>query len=120
VSNPVKGEIGFDGAGKRWTLVYSVNALCRMEDELGEGPMALATAMMSDPQKIRIGTVRTIFWAGLADNHPDLTKDGAGEIMTAIGLDAAMQHIAKAFTAAFPAAEAGRPLARAPRPGKRS
>jgi tail tube GTA-gp10-like protein len=119
VSNLVKGEVGFDAQGRRWTLIYSVNALCRMEDELGEGAMALA-ATMADPAKVRVGTLRTVFWAGLADNHPELTQDGAGALMTAIGLDTAMQHIAKAFTAAFPAAEGGRPLARAPRPGKRS
>jgi hypothetical protein len=120
MSNPTNGLIGFDAAGRRWTLVYSVNALCRVEDALGEGAMAIA-AMMADPAKVRVGPMRTMFWAGLADHHPELTLEGAGELMDAIGLPTAMEYVAKALTAAFPKQDGAGPLARAAaRPGKRS
>lgn len=119
MSNPTRGTIGFDAGGKHYTLSYSVNALCEMEDRLGAGATAVA-AQMADPSQLRIATIRTLFWAGLRDHHPDLTEAGAGGIMSEIGIPAALEIVGKAMAAAFPA-DAGRPLAgRQGKPGKRS
>lgn len=120
MSNPTKGEVGFDADGKRWTLVYSVNALCALEDKLGAGAMMVAE-QMANSSNLRIATVRTLFWCGLRDHHPELTEADAGDIMTDIGITDAVDLVGKAFAAAFPAdAGTARPLAAGRRAGKRS
>ena len=120
MSNPTRGEIGFDAGGRHYRLVYSVNALCALEDKLGEGAFSIAQ-MMSDPARMRIATVRTLFWAGLRDHHADMTEEAAGELMGAITIPIALEHVGAAMAAAFPAdASASRPLAAGRKAGKRS
>lgn len=108
MSNRTKGEIGFDAGGKRYTLCFSVNALCALEDRLEIGAVTVAQ-QMADASTMRIGTARALFWAGLQDAHPELTLDAAGAVMSEIGITAAVEVISKGMAAAFPD-EAGGPL----------
>jgi hypothetical protein len=79
---------------------FSANALCELEDAIGMGVNAVAT-QMSDPSTMRLTMVRTVFWAGLRDHHPDITLHQAGEIITDLSLTKAMELVSKAFELAF-------------------
>lgn len=106
MSNKAKGETSFEVGGKQYRLVYSINALCELEDAFGEGVIQVA-AKMSDPAKLRLKTLRTMFWAGLRDLDGDITEKAAGEMMTELGLARAVKLVSDAFVAAFPEAAAG-------------
>lgn len=105
MANREKGEVSFEAQGKTWTLRFSTNALCELEDATGKGAMAVAEEM-NDPERVRIKTLRAMFWAGLTDNH-DIDVKAAGDLMNEIGVDKAGLLIGEAFQASFPDAEAG-------------
>ena len=110
MSNPHKGEIEFTVGGKTYTLYFSINAMCELEDALGGNVVELAT-LMADSSKVSIKNVRTVFWAGLRDHHEAMSITDAGRLMSEMGVAQAMELVAKAFTLAFPdGGEAKRPL----------
>lgn len=116
MANPVKGEVAFEALGKRYVLSYSVNALCQLEEEIGESVIALSAKMQAG-EGASIRMIRSIFRAGLLDNQGEITEKEAGDIMTEIGVAEASGLVEKAFALAFPDAPrggSGRPLAAKP------
>jgi hypothetical protein len=116
MANINKGEVEFTSGKKVYTLSFSTNAMCDLEDRLGKSIVEIG-GLMSDTSNVRITLMRTIFWAGLRDHHEAMTEVEAGRLMDAVGLIEASQMIAKAFAAAFPEAPANGPL---PEPAPRS
>lgn len=81
-------------------LRYSFRALERMEDHLGSGLPELAAA-----PKMR--QIRTVLWAGLADEDPALTPEATSDLVdlapgdtVAARLEYISGRIAEAFAAA--------------------
>lgn len=116
MANPHKGEVEFEAVGKTYKLRYSTNAICELEDKLDRSFTSIARDIVDaakQPEKVRFGTLRAIFWAGLQDCHPDLSVKDAGDLMVEVGgVAEAMQLISEAFVLAFPAQEetkGGRP-----------
>lgn len=110
MANRHRGTVEFRYDGKTYTLSFSINAMCELEDLLGDsfGDMM---AKAQDPTKVSMKTVRAMFWAGLRDHHNEMTIQDAGHLMTEIGLTEAGELVAKAFAAAMPeAAKAAGPL----------
>lgn len=104
--NPHKGDVELKAGDATYVLRYSIDAICSLESELDKGFPAIA-AEMGDPGKMRLSVVRQVLFAGLRENHPDITLKQAGElIVTAGGAIVVLGKIAEAFGAAFPEAEA--------------
>lgn len=108
MNNPHKGDTSFEVAGNTYTLRYSHLALIRLENKLDRGLMKVIEEM-SDIDKVRIGTVVAILWAGLQKHHPDLTYDDAASLLDDLegGLSAAIEIIGNSFQKAFNAPGAG-------------
>lgn len=98
--NPHRGEVSFVAGEQTYTLSFSVNSICSLEDELGEGWDAIASQLRSTP---RVKTVRAVLWAGLLDKHEGLEIEDAGRIMTEAGVAETMEAVGRALIAAFPA-----------------
>ncbi len=120
MTNAIKGGVPFHADGTPYTLIYSTNALCVLESTMGRS-VSMALDLLADPAKARVSDVRTLFWAGLQDQHPDLSQPDAGRIMDALGimptLDLMMRAVALAFPPAKVGAENSRPLANATHAG---
>ena len=43
MGNPYKGEVQFTAGGKSYTLYFSINAMCELEEALGDGIVQLAS-----------------------------------------------------------------------------
>lgn len=114
MANPHKGEVGFDAGGTAYKLSFSANALCELEDQLDKGINEISEAL-GDAKKLRLKTLRAVFWAGLLDHHEGISIKAAGEIVTMLGVGPAVALIGKAFERAFPEAEAEK--ADPPKPG---
>lgn len=109
MANPYRGSVALQVGDRAYTLSFSVNAICDLEDALGQ-PVAKIAAGLNDPENVRMSTVRVIIWAALRDHHGEIDLKGAGEIATEAGIPACMEAIGKAFNLAFPEAkEAARP-----------
>jgi hypothetical protein len=101
-----KRETSFVAAGKTYTMVFSINALCELESDFDDVVGEVA-AVLAGTGKKRITVMRKVFRAGLSDHHPEVTEKEAGAIMTAIGPAMAFAKVAEAFTLAFPPTDGG-------------
>ncbi len=116
MGNRQKGEVGFEADGKPYTLVFSINALCELEDRMGEAVSGIDSLASS---RKRFRTIRTVFLCGLLDHHPELTEREAGRIIDAIGIERADALVGEAFALAFPEAKP-LPLDSKPAPASRA
>jgi hypothetical protein len=100
LANRFKGEVAFEAGEASYTMRFSANALCELEDALEMGVNTVAT-QLANPESMRLKMVRVVFWAGLRDHHPDITLHQAGEIITDVSLTKAMGLVSRAFELAF-------------------
>lgn len=100
MANPARGEVALAVADTEYTLKFSTNAICELEDRLDKGLNVIVANME------RLTTVRALLWAGLRAKHPEVTITQAGEMIDRIGMAQATEVIGKALTAAFPTPEA--------------
>jgi len=105
MANPALGEVAFRVAGTEYTLKFSTNSICELEDHLGKG----LNVIVGDLE--RVSSVRALLWAGLRSKHSEITLKGAGEIIDRAGMPATVEAISMALTAAFPAATGDAPKA---------
>lgn len=105
MANSHRGSVALQAGDRAYTMSFSVNALCELEDHLGQ-PVAKIAAGMNNPEDVRLTTVRALVWAGLRDHHPETDMKAAGEIASEAGIPACMDAVGKAFALAFPDQEA--------------
>lgn len=106
------GEVTLEAENKQWRIIYSVNAMCALEDALSIDTTAIYRRVnKSGPIPVKF--LRTLFWGGFYDNHPDITQEAAGRLMQAIGIARTGEIVGKAMAEAL-AEEAGKPDAGPP------
>lgn len=101
MANPHRGEVALAAGDRTLTLVYSFDAICRLEERLDMSIAAIG-ALLEDPAKLRFSRLRPIIWAGLVDRQPEITENDIGEIVDAAGLTAVLAAMGQAFQLAFP------------------
>lgn len=106
MADNLKGEVHFDAVGQKWTLVYSIDSIIALEEQLDLSVTEIAVALGSKP---RLRFLRSVFWAGLLERHPDVTEAEVGKLFIDLGLAAVGDLMGEAFHAAFtPATEAAK------------
>lgn len=107
MSNPHRGEVALVVGSATYTLCYSINALCNLEEKLDK-PIAeiIDTLGKKEGKNIKLGLVRSLVWAGLLEKMPDVTPEKAGEIIQEGGVDAVLEKVGEAISIAFPNKEA--------------
>lgn len=98
----MRGGVTFEAGGKAYSLRYTTNALCRLEEASGKPIGSLLSGMQDGGMSI--ATVRLVLWAGVS---PAVTVDHAGDMIDELGIDAVSDLITKAMEAAFPEAKSG-------------
>lgn len=108
MANPHRGQVSLVAGDATYTLSFSANALCELEDATGE-TVAQITRKLNDSDGASMKLVRSLVWAALQDHHPEVDLKKAGRIITDAGMVATMEAIGRAFELAFPAQEGDRP-----------
>jgi hypothetical protein len=107
MDNPETGDVSFQAQGRTFTLRYTVGAFVALENFLDRGIIDIYDELATwsppfDPEtrkpvaetpeqvrrrvkNMRVGFMRAVFWAGLHDQHREVTLDQAGDLMTEIG-----------------------------------
>jgi hypothetical protein len=109
MANPHKGEVEFTLDKKVYTLCFTTNSLCELEDKLG------VSILQRNEVKANLKHTRSFFWAALIEHQQGVTEEEAGKLMDRLGLKEAVELANKAFVLTFPVAEGNGPLAE-PRP----
>lgn len=108
MANPQRGSVALQAGDRAYTLSLSVNAMCELEDAIGQ-PISQIAEQLNRAESVRLSTVRALVWAALRDHHPETTLAQAGELMSAVGVPAVMEKIGEAFQLAFPDGGEGAP-----------
>lgn len=117
MDNPHKGEVSIEAAGAKYTLCFSIDALCRLEETTGLVLTDLVD-QMADSKRMSVTRVRQLLHAALFEHHPEIPLKQAGELMLkAGGMLRVMGKVTEAMQAAFPEAS-GTP--RPPQPPNRA
>ena len=104
MANPHRGEVKLKAGEKAYTLRFSIDAICQLEEATGKNLVALMTEM-SDAKRMSISAVRQLLHAALHEHHPEVSLIEAGELMMAAGgLLTSLAIVTDAMQAAFPEA----------------
>ena len=104
MANPNRGEVALHVGDLEYTLSFSINAVCELEDAM-DMPVAKIADSLNDTANVRMSMIRTVIWAALRDHHEAVTVKEAGKIASDAGIPVVMEAIGKAFAAAFPEAQ---------------
>lgn len=100
MANRVRGEISANFKGGKINLILSTNSICELEDAAGR-PITDILDEIGNPGRVRMKTVRLLFWALMLGEKPDATIGDAGELID--GLRGKHDKIiSAAIIAAFP------------------
>lgn len=99
MANKHKGHVAIEACGETFTLSFSINALCELEEKLDLPVAEIAKTLGAG---VRLTFLRTVFWAGLQDHHPGLDEKKVGAILTDVGLTNLPPLLTEAFRWAFP------------------
>ncbi len=89
MANPHRGEVALVAGDKTYTLVFTINALCDIE-EAHPG-----VNILSDFSKL--SNIRYLLLAGLAARHPETKKADAGNILQEAGFQSVQVAVAEAL-----------------------
>ncbi len=103
MANPHRGSVALQAGDTAYSLSFSINAICELEDAMGK-PVAQIAEDLRDEANVRMSTIRKVVWAALLDHH-DLDLKEAGTVATDAGLPACMEAVGKAFALTFPEAK---------------
>lgn len=94
MANKIKGEVELVHNGKIYIMALDFNALADFEEEAG---VESALETLKNPAAMNARTTRILFWCGLRQRHPEVTKLEAGQI-----LSSNMSAMGDALKSAFP------------------
>ena len=110
-----KKSIPVSIGGKTYNLRYGINALASLEDKLDK-PISDIGELMG--KSVRVTLLRTLFWAGLIHNNPDITEIEAGDIMdNAENIVAISEKVVEALTASFSSGDDSKKVPKKPEGG---
>lgn len=110
MANKIRGQVELQHGDQTYVMVLDFNALAEFEEEAG---VENALAALANPGALNAAKTRALFWCGLRQMHPEMSKEEAGKILTA-NLDKLGDALAAAFPEA-PAGNGGKPAPRARR-----
>lgn len=106
MANHLAGEVEVKALGKTLTFRLGVNEMLELQSDLGLADKDDSFLACFDEDKLRnLGVVRKIVRFGLKRDHPDLTLEEAGDIITELGLAKLQAVIKQALKWALPEPE---------------
>jgi hypothetical protein len=116
----VTGEVRIEVDGEAYTLAFTPNALCDLEDATGKTVVQIGReldAMLAD-EDMSVTKLRLLLLHALSEHHDDMDLKGAGRLMHQMGVVEASGKVMEAFMIAFPDDEEDGEAAPAPGKGK--
>ncbi|WP_421930131.1 hypothetical protein [Nitratireductor rhodophyticola] len=108
MANVHRGGVTLKAGEKSYTLSFSINAMCELEDSFGKPVMEVIEdfqMMGANGAAPSIKTVRTLIWAALIDHHPEMSVEDAGRITLDVDVNTVMEKVGLALQRAFPSQE---------------
>ncbi|MDX1170246.1 hypothetical protein GOL87_25290 [Sinorhizobium medicae] len=101
MANPNRGAVALEAGDKIYSLRFSTNSICELEEHFGK-PIMQVVKEMEDQSKVSMGMVRSIVWAALLEHDENMTHKEAGRILDEAGREVIMEKIGLALQRFFP------------------
>jgi hypothetical protein len=109
--NRHRGTYDLNLGDEVYTICYSINSICDLEEALGENgrPRSVTKIAedLNDPDKLSLRFVRAFLWSGLRKHH-DMSIEACGDLIEKYGLPVVLEQLVTGFVGAFPVGD-GRP-----------
>lgn len=106
MANPHRGAVALETDGKVYSLRFTTNSICELEEHFGQ-PIAKIVTELQDESNASMKMVRAVVWGALLSEQPDITLKDAGNLLDEVGVDALTEKLGLALQRFFPDAEAG-------------
>ncbi len=103
MGNPHRGEASFEVEGKAYRVRYSWNAAAEYEEASGK-PLSDALFDIAR-ERLSARSLRAMLWAGLQEQHSDVTLKDAGRLIDKMGRKEAQRVMGVALRYFFPEIE---------------
>ena len=104
--------------GKEYTVRFSVEALCHLEETFGKSFIEIAREL-NDVNKLSVTVMRKVLWAGLIEYQPNMTLKEAGELIVPLGGGMkVLSLLEEGLRVAFPQADDDEKPGNPPQPGQ--
>ena len=103
MANPLRGESTFEVEGKQYRVRFSWNAAAAYEEVAGR-PLSDALLDVAR-ERFSAKSLRAMLWAGLQDEHEDVTLKDAGRLIDKMGRKEAQRVMGVALRYFFPELE---------------
>ncbi|MEP6827917.1 MAG: hypothetical protein ABJA10_07565 [Aestuariivirga sp.] len=100
MANENRGEVALVLGEATYTLLFSVNALCNLEDRMGK-PINEILSSMGENTGLKM--LRSLLQCGLSQRHPEITEAIAGDLLSFGNTQVVTAKIGEALALAFPA-----------------
>lgn len=85
------------------TLTFNVNTFCDLEDEFEAQDVNEVLAIIQGLEtKPSLKVIRSIFFVALRQEHPDISINDAGQLISDVGIEKAAEALGEAVAQAFP------------------
>ena len=115
MANAVRGQTALTIGARTFTLAFTANALCELEDATGQSVPAFLAGLEDPANPPGFKTIRLLLWAGLLDQH-GLSLQDAGKLIDEVGLDVIGERLGAAIEQSMPGPD---PAAAGGKPGKK-
>jgi len=111
MANKERGGIRLDAGAEVYTLRFTTNAMCELEDLFAQ-PFSKIVDLLATPESISFSDLRKMLWGALCEARPEWSEPNRetlraiGDIADDAGLLVAIDKLAKAVEATFPDADA--------------
>lgn len=96
MANRHRGEVEVELDGETHKLRFTLNALAEVEDRLN---LASIADILETIKALSVRTLRTLLWAGLLHEQPELTEREVGEMD--FDFSHAVERVSRALTLTF-------------------
>lgn len=83
MANRERGEVAIELDGKTYLMKFDMNALIHIEEATDKSYDEVFASLSAKP---RLKLVRAVLWGALVGQHPDLTEDAVGTIISQFGI----------------------------------
>lgn len=105
MANRERGAVEIEAFDRTFTLRFSFNAMCEIEDHFDKSFDEVMTSL--NTKHPRLTTLRGVLWGAMCENEPRPSLQNIGELVDELGAEAIGAAIGKAMEAAFPKSEDG-------------
>lgn len=103
MTNAVRGLVTAELGGKTWSLEFTIDSLCQLEDLLDKTSVDILREVAQGNARLRL--TRALIWAALRRHHSEITVEAAGELLRDPAGPAFAAAVSDAFLMCWPQAD---------------